>query len=377
LARTDQLGKLIDIYREFMQKDYSVKTLKIRVKPKHNKKLCGMAWNVNQVWNYANALSYRSIRERRKWLSAYDIQKYTAGSSKLLNLPSSTIDAICTEYATRRSKAKKARLNWRTIRGSRRNLGWVPFKKASIKLIGDKIRFNNIIVDMFDCGYDLSQYDLRAGNFNQDAQGKWYFNVVVRYSHRKLGNNKAVGIDLGCKEAATDSNGVKIIGREYRKLEKDLAIAQRAKNKVRTRAIHAKIKNKRKDTLHKYSRDLVNQNGFIFVGDVSSSKLVKTKMAKSVLDAGWYMLKTMLSYKCDHAGIVYREVNERYTTQTCSNCGALPDSRPKGIAGLGIREWTCSECGAHHDRDINAAKNIREAGHRLLVEEKRKRDKAA
>ncbi|MGP9552460.1 zinc ribbon domain-containing protein, partial [Halomonas sp. AOP42-D1-22] len=71
--------------------------------------------------------------------------------------------------------------------------------------------------------------------------------------------------------------------------------------------------------------------------NVKSSSLAKTNMAKSVLDAGWYMLKTMLDYKCAHAGIVFKEVNESYTTQTCSNCGALPDSRPRGIAGLGIR----------------------------------------
>ena len=103
------------------------------------------------------------------------------------------------------------------------------------------------------------------------------------------------------------------------------------------------------------------------MGNVSSGKLVKTKLAKSVLDAGWYQLKTMLEYKCAHAGIVFEEIDESYSTQTCSTCGALPRSRPKGIAGLGIRGWTCSECGAEHNRDTNAAKNILAAGHRRLA----------
>ncbi|HKM27168.1 MAG TPA: transposase, partial [Thiopseudomonas sp.] len=126
--------------------------------------------------------------------------------------------------------------------------------------------------------------------------------------------------------------------------------------------------NRRKDALHKFSRTLVNRCGEIYVGNVSSLKLVKTKMAKSVLDAGWGQLKTMLKYKCDHAGIVFKEVNEAYTTQTCSNCGALPDSRPKGIAGLGIRGWTCCACGVtHDDRDVNAAKNILAVGHGRLA----------
>ncbi len=82
------------------------------------------------------------------------------------------------------------------------------------------------------------------------------------------------------------------------------------------------------------------------------------------------MLKTMLEYKCAGAGIVFKEVNESYTTQTCSSCGCLPDSRPRGITGLGIRVWACSECGVIHDRDINAARNILAVGLHRPVEGK-------
>ena len=103
---------------------------------------------------------------------------------------------------------------------------------------------------------------------------------------------------------------------------------------------------------------MVDTYGEIYVGNVSSSKLVKTKMAKSVLDAGWAMLKTMLEYKGAHAGIVVREVNESFSTQVCSCCGSISASSPKGRAGLRIRGWTCPDCGSVHDRDINAAKNI-------------------
>jgi transposase len=90
-------------------------------------------------------------------------------------------------------------------------------------------------------------------------------------------------------------------------------------------------------------------------------------MAKSTLDAGWSSLKTALEYKCHQAGVVFEEVNEAYSTQTCSACGSLPPQRPKGIAGLGIREWTCSDCGAAHERDVNAARNILAAGHCRLA----------
>ncbi len=112
----------------------------------------------------------------------------------------------------------------------------------------------------------------------------------------------------------------------------------------------------------------MRNNAAIFVGDVASAQLVKTRMAKSVLDAGWSMLKTMLEYKSHQAGIVFEVVNENYTTQTCSCCGVIPASSPKGRAGLRIREWTCSGCGTEHDRDTNAAKNILATGHRRLAE---------
>ena len=91
--------------------------------------------------------------------------------------------------------------------------------------------------------------------------------------------------------------------------------------KARVRAIHAKIANTRMNALHQFSSELVKRSGAIFVGNVSSEAMVKTKMAKSTLDGGWSMFKTMLEYKCSHAGIVFGEVNESYTTQTCSCCG--------------------------------------------------------
>lgn len=78
-------------------------------------------------------------------------------------------------------------------------------------------------------------------------------------------------------------------------------------------------------------------------------------------------IKSYAGVQCDHAGIIFEEVNESNTTRNCSHCGIVPDWSPKGIAGLGIREWVCSGCGVTHDRDINAAKNILAAGHRRLA----------
>jgi IS605 OrfB family transposase len=94
----------------------------------------------------------------------------------------------------------------------------------------------------------------------------------------------------------------------------------------------------------------------IVVGDVSSPKLAKTRMAKSVLDSGWGMLKTQLQYKGQQAGSSVQVVSESHSTRTCSSCGAL--TGPAGLDRLVVRQWMCTACGDTHDRDVNAARNI-------------------
>ncbi len=347
------------------------KTLRLRIKDKHARVLSAMAREVNQVWNFCNETSRRAIRERHQWLSGYDLQKLTNGYSKCdgIHIGSPTVQQVCEDYAKARKQFKKAKLRWRVSnpQSSKYSLGWIPFKARALQYKAGQIAFAGQKFSLWD-SYGLADYELRAGSFSEDSRGRWYLNVVVKVQAKGSSATASVGIDLGLKEVAVASNGQRIEGRFYRKLEADLGIAQRAHKKRRVKAIHAKIANQRKDALHKFSTALVRENAAIFVGDVASSKLVKTKMAKSTLDAGWASLRAMLEYKSHQAGIVFEVVNESYTTQTCSCCGAIPASSPKGRAGLGIREWVCSDCGAVHDRDVNAAKNILAAGHRRLAE---------
>jgi putative transposase len=132
------------------------------------------------------------------------------------------------------------------------------------------------------------------------------------------------------------------------------------RDKRQAKRLHRTAARRRKDALHQYSRKIVDRYQTILVGDVSSTKLVKTRMAKSVLDAGWGMLKTLLQCKGQQAGRSVRVVSERNTTRTCSSCGAL--TGPTGLDMCAVRSWMCSECGDTHDRDVNAAKNILAAG---------------
>lgn len=348
----------------------TVKTLKLRIKDKHQTVLAQMAREVNTAWNFCNETSARAIRERHKFLSGFDLQKLTDGFSKCdgVLIGSATTQQVCEEYATRRRQFKRARLNWRVSnpKSPKRSLGWIPFKSRAVRYKAGQIHFCGQKISLWD-SYGLAAFDLRAGSFSEDARGRWYLNVQVKTQAVPSQGTGSVGIDLGLKTCATVSDGQKIVGRFYRALEAKLGVAQRSGKKARTKAIHAKISNQRKDLLHKFSTRLVQNNAAIFVGDVASSTLVKTKMAKSTLDAGWSSLKTMLEYKSHQAGIIFMEVNEAYTTQTCSSCRSIPASSPKGRAGLGMSGWTCVACGSVHDRDINAALNILALGHERLA----------
>lgn len=326
-----------------------------------------MAKDVNFVWNYCNELSYKHLRRTGKFMSAYDFQPYTKGSSKDLAVNAQTVQRVAAELAARRRQFKKAKLRWR----GRRSLGWIPFQGQQFKCGDGYVRYNNHTFQLWD-HRGLSKYKPRDGCFAQDARGRWYVCIPVevdateaKAAHR---GTAAVGIDLGLKTFATLSDGRKFDSpRAYCTLQAALGIAQRAGNRSRVRAIHAKIKNVRLDALHKLSTAIVREHAAIFVGDVSSSRLAKTSMAKSVLDAGWSSFRAMLRYKCEYAGVMYAEVDEKNTTQVCSCCAEKSASSPKGRTGLRMREWTCAACGAQHDRDVNSAKNILARGHAGLV----------
>ena len=346
-----------------------MKTLKLRIKDKHCKVLDQLASEVNFVWNYVNDLSFKHLKRKGKFFSAYDIAKYTKGAAKECNLHSQTVQAVTEELVTRRKQFKKVKLKWRVSnkKSARRSLGWIPFKKVAVKYADGYVQYGKYKFNLWD-SYGLSKYSVKTGSFVEDSRGRWYVCLVVESAKQdKPTATQAIGIDLGLKDIATCSDGTVISNPKfYQKYEQKLGIAQRAKNKKRVRALHAKIANCRKDHLHKASTMLVKENALIIVGDLSAKKLVKTKMAKSVLDTGFSALKTMLKYKCENAGVLFEEVSERFTTQICSCCGEITASSPKGRADLRIRVWEC-ECGSLNQRDLNSAKNILALGHKRLA----------
>ncbi|HEY2145663.1 MAG TPA: transposase [Steroidobacteraceae bacterium] len=355
--------------------------LRLRVKDKHVAWLSALAREVNTVFNYCNDLSAKVYERERRFLSGFDFWPFLKGSTRgdcALGLPVQAVQEIAEEYARRRRQHRKIRLAWRKSGGARKSLGWIPFKVRTIRYHAGQVYFAGRWLSLWD-SYGLHDYKLRAGNFSEDSRGRWYLNVCVQRSVGAPnkpsvgsildGSVPSVGIDLGLKQfAAFSTAAVPAIDavRFHRDLEPALARAQRARKRKRCKAIHAKIAFRRKDFLHKLSTHLVKGQGAIFVGNVNASALVRTRQAKSVLDAGWSTFRTMLLYKCAHAGVWFEEINEAFSTQTCSVCESR--AGPQGRKGLGIRGWQCCVCGAIHNRDVNAAQNILAAGHRRLAE---------
>lgn len=347
-----------------------VRVLRVRIKDKHASELRAAAQRVNFVWNYCNDLSLRILQREQRFVDADELHRYTAGATKEgLALHSQSVQAVNEEFATRRAHAGKARLRWRTSFGSRRSLGWIPFKESAVQYRGGQLRVSGLPrpLSLWD-SYGLAEYRLLCGTLSEDSRGRWYANLTVKLVKPAmpvpdLDRDAALGIDLGLKDLAAFSDETLAnieAPRFYRGLEDKLATAQRANQSRRAKAISAKIANRRKDFLHQLSSRLVRNYRFLFIGDVNAAALAQTGLAKSVLDAGWSAFRDMLRYKGDYASSVVRITPERNSTRECACCGEL--TGPTGLAGLAMRHWRCSNCGSMHNRDRNSAKVIRQRG---------------
>jgi len=191
---------------------------------------------------------------------------------------------------------------------------------------------------------------------------------------KKIKESKTLGIDLGVRTLATFSDGTKIENpRHFKKYEDKLAIEQQKlskitnkefrsyqKQKEKVQKVHKKIRNTRKDFLHKLTTGLVKNQDYTSYAmeDLAVKQMGQdnsTPMSKAIGDAGWRMLRTMMEYKCKDRGKNFLTIGRfEPSSKTCSVCGYIYQELRRDD-----KEWNCQSCNAHHDRDENAAKNIK------------------
>jgi putative transposase len=205
---------------------------------------------IQLLQNYCNEISLKTATRsdtKRKWLSGFDLCKLTAGAGPYFDkIGADTIQWICTHYAQKRQAARRLKLRWRVSRGPKRSLGWIPFKAASIKRKGVCLRFAGKCFRVVE-NERLEGVKWQGGCFAQDAVGDWFLCLPVKMeAEETVAPYEVVGIDLGLKDIAVTSDGDRLAAGRW-----TLRVAE---------------------------------------------KLVRTRMAKSVLDSGWGMLKCRSEY---------------------------------------------------------------------------------
>jgi putative transposase len=208
----------------------------------------------------------------------------------------------------------------------------------------------------------------------KDAAGRYFASFVVQAAGDPLPPSGAeTGIDLGLTHFAVLSDGRKVANPRFlRRAERKLRTAQQAlsrkakgssnrdKARLRVARVHARVADARRDWLHKESTRIIRDSQAVYVEDLCVAGLGRTRLAKSVHDAGWAAFVHMLEYKAARHGRTFGRTGRfEPTSQVCSACGTKDGPKP-----LGVRTWTCAVCGTVHDRDLNAARNILALGRR-------------
>ena len=221
--------------------------------------------------------------------------------------------------------------------------------------------------------------EIKSATISQVPSGKYFVSVLVETEYAEMPHkNKSIGLDLGIKDLCITSDGKKYENpkttRKYErklvKLQRQLAHKEKGsgnyyKKKRQIALCHEKITNTRKDYLHKVSQEIISENQVIVSENLQIKNMVKNHyLAKSISDVSWHELTRQLEYKAARNARQYIKIDTFYaSSQICSDCGYQNAS----TKDLSVREWTCLICGAKHDKDINAAKNILTEGLRQIA----------
>jgi putative transposase len=336
-----------------------VRTLKLKLTRAQEAKLSQWLWHLTGVYNWAIKKIEHDAKDGIHH-SSFDLNNLIAHHSERLEIPSHTLQGMLTQAYTAwqrcfRKQAKKPRL-----KGKRNKLNSIPFPDP-IKPPKDNRIFIPIIGSIRFHKQDLPEAKIKCGRIVKRASG-WYLCLWLDTEHKfpVKQTETAVGIDPGFDTLLTLSDGIKIENpRELRKGALRLAQAQRGNDKHLASRLQERQANRRSDRNHKISRHLVENYATIYFSN-DNFKAMAHRFGKSICEASLGDLLRKLNYKCRTGGRKLEPVCSVNTTKTCGCCGAL--TGPAGLHGLAVRQWVCSACGAHHDRDLNASINVLIAG---------------
>ena len=373
------------------------KTYKFRIYPnKEQEEIIQKTFGaVRFVYNYFLALKKEKYNENKKFLGAYDCCKILTELKKKpeyawLNevenhaLQQSLIDLENSykNFFRELKRGNKPPFPKFKSKKNKKNKFRSPFCDNNIRIQENKIKVPKIGWVKF-INSQIVSGKIKNITISQVPSGKYFIcvccsDVFVCNSYCPV--REAIGVDMGIKNFASLSNGTIISGENFlKKTEKKIARLQRSlsrkprgsarhnKAKERLCVAYEKISNQRKDFLQKTSTSLVRENKIIVIEDLSIKQLSsKHSFAVLLQDIGWGSFVRMLKYKTAWYGRKVIKINKYFpSSQLCSNCGY----KSSEVKNLKIREWTCPRCGEHHDRDINAAKNILTEGLRILSEQ--------
>lgn len=336
-----------------------VRTIKLRLTKTQEIEFNQWLWHLTGVYNFAIKKIGNDAQDKI-FYTEFDFGNILANHGKKIGIPSHTLQGTLKQAHNAWSRCFKKIGGRPRLKGQRNKLNSIPFPDKFRPIIGNKISIPGIGKVRF-IKQELPKATIKCGRVLKKASG-WYLCLWLNTDHvfSVKKTNAVIGIDPGFKTLLTLSDGVKFNNpRELKIGAERLAKAQRGKRKKLSARLLERQHNRRNNRNHKISRKLVENYQTIFYSDDNFKSIAKT-FGKSVSEAALKDLINKLIYKGKNCGRLVQAINSKFTTMTCSICGAL--TGPKGRNGLAVRQWQCSVCGTDHDRDLNSARVVAKVG---------------
>ncbi len=340
---------------------------------------CARFW-----WNKALDLQYEHRSSNGRWLKRTELNAMLPKLKK--ELPWLKTDCYSQVLQATTKNLEQAMKNWFEGRAkkpkfkARKNKQSISFPQ-NVSIVGKYLKIPKVGLVKTKITQEI-EGEIKTVTISVNPSGKYYGSIGLDLGEQGLvtsSDGKILGIDLGLKDYVTCHNGedssrvkhpkwLKRHQRNLRQQQKQLARRKKT-SKRREKArnlvarVHEKLSNSRQDFLHKLSRKITDENQVVVVENLNIRGMVKNrKLSKAIAQSGWGMFLNFLEYKLKHKGGVLVEIDRFFpSSKLCSSCGHKYQDLQ-----LFEREWTCSACGTKHQRDENAAKNIRLEGIRIL-----------